>query len=154
LKCQFCDHFAPLAEEEFADIKVFKKDFARLSELLNTKVDRIGLMGGEALLHPRLNDFLYVARKYFPKTKLQLITNGILLLKQTEDFWKACRNNGIIIVNTKYPLILDFDKIREVARKHDVRFEHYGNSLEVLKTSYHIPLDLEGKQDAHMNFIK
>lgn len=154
LKCKFCDHFAPLAEEEFADIKVFEKDFARLSELLNAKVDRIGLMGGEALLHPQVNDFLYVARKYFPRTKLQLVTNGILLLKQTEDFWKACRNNDIIIVHTKYPIMLDFDKIGEVAKKHDVKFEHYGNSGAVLKTQYHIPLDLEGRQDARTNFMK
>jgi organic radical activating enzyme len=154
LKCQFCDHFAPLAEEEFANIKVFERDFARLSELLDAEVDRIGLMGGEPLLHLQLIDFLYVARKYFPKTKLQLVTNGILLLKQTEDFWKACRNNDIIIVNTKYPLKLDFDRIKEVAKKHDVRFEHYGNSGETLKKSSHIPLDIEGKQDAYMNFIK
>lgn len=155
LNCQFCDHFSPLAEEEFADIKVFEKDFARLSELLNAKIDSIGLMGGEPLLHPQLNDFLYVARKYFPETKrLRLVTNGILLLKQTEDFWKACRDNDIIIVNTKYPISLDFDKIREVAKKHNVKFEYYDNSGEVLKTSYHIPLDLEGRQNAHKNFIK
>ena len=122
LKCQSCDHFAPLAEKEFADINVFENDFARLSELLNAKVNRIGLMGGEALLHPQLNDFLYVARKYFPKTKLQLVTNGILLLKQTEDFWKTCKKNDIIITITKYPIKLDFDKIRELAKQHDVRY--------------------------------
>lgn len=155
LKCRFCDHFAPLAEEEFADIKVFEKDFARLSELLNAKIDSIGLMGGEPLLHPQLNDFLYVARKYFPETKrLRLVTNGILLLKQTEDFWKACRDNDIIIVNTKYPIPLDFDKIKEEAKKHDVKFEHYGDSGEVLKTSTKTPLDLKGKQNMNRNFIK
>ncbi len=153
LNCQFCDHFAPLAEKEFADIKVFESDFARLSELLNAKVDRIGIMGGEALLHPQLNDFLYVARKYFPKTKLELVTNGILLLKQTDDFWKACRKNNIIIVNTRYPINLDFDKMREVAKQHGVRYEHK-DKKRTLKTSYHLPLDLEGKQEAHTNFIK
>jgi len=154
LKCRFCDHFAPLAEEEFADIKVFEKDFARLSELFNAKVNRIGLMGGEPLLHPQLNDFLCVARKYFPRSILQLVTNGILLLKQTEDFWKACMVNNIIIVNTKYPLRLDFDKMKETAKRHGVKFEHYDNSGEVLKTSHHIPLDLAGEQDARMNFNK
>ena len=76
------------------------------------------------------------------------------MLEQTEDFWKACRNNDIIISNTKYPIKLDFDRIKEVAKKHDVRFEHHGNSGETLKKSAHIPLDIEGKQDARMNFIK
>jgi len=143
-----------LAEEEFADIKVFEKDFARLSKLLNAKVDRIGLMGGEPLLHPQINDFLYIARKYFPKTELQLVTNGILLLKQTEVFWKACKDNSITIVNTKYPIRLDFEKIREVARKHDVKFKYYNDAEEVIKTSNKMPLDLEGKQDVNTNFIK
>ena len=144
-----------MAEKEFADIKVFEKDFARLSELLNAKIDSIGLMGGEPLLHPQLKDFLYVARKYFPETtRIQLVTNGILLLKQTEDFWKACKDNGIIIVNTKYPIPLDFDKIKEVAKKHDVKFKYYRDSGEVLKTSNKTPLDLKGKQDMNTNFIK
>ncbi len=154
LRCRFCDHFAPLAEKEFADIKFFEKDFARLSELLNAKVDRIGLMGGEPLLHPQLNDFLYVARKYFPKTELQLVTNGLLLLKKTEVFWKACKDNRITIFNTRYPLPIDFNKIKEVAKKHDVRFKYSRYSGIVLKTSNKIPLDLEGKQDMNTNFIK
>jgi organic radical activating enzyme len=154
LRCRFCDHFAPLAEEEFADIKVFEKDFAILSELLNAKVDRIGLMGGEPLLHPQLNDFLHVARKYFPKTELQLVTNGILLLKQTDVFWKACKDYRVTIFNTRYPLPLDFGKMEEVAKKHDVRFKYSRYSGIVLKTSNKIPLDLEGKQDMNANFIK
>jgi hypothetical protein len=45
LRCRFCDHFAPLAEVKFADIKVFEKDFARLSELISPKIDLISLMG-------------------------------------------------------------------------------------------------------------
>jgi hypothetical protein len=154
LKCKYCGHFAPLAQEEFADIKVFEKDFARLSELLKAKVDRIGLMGGEPLLHPQLNDFFYVARKYFPQTELQLVTNGILLLKQTEEFWRACKDNNIKIVNTKYPLPLDFGKIRKVAKKYDVGFKYHDTINILPKKSVHLPLDLEGKQDEYINFTK
>lgn len=154
LRCRFCDHFAPLAEKEFADIEVFEKDFARLSALLNTKVNFIHLLGGEPLLHPQLNDFLYVARKYFPKTEIQLVTNGTRMLKQTEAFWKACKDNSITIANTKYPLPLDFYKMKEVAKKHDVKFKHFNYSGIFLKKSRKVPLDLEGKQDINANFIK
>ncbi|MEN6349073.1 MAG: radical SAM protein [Syntrophomonas sp.] len=154
LNCQFCDHFAPLAAKEFADIKVFENDFARLSELLDVKVNQIALMGGEPLLHPKLNDFLYVARRHFPKTRLSLVTNGILLLKKTEDFWKSCRNNNIIITNTKYPIKLDFNKIKKVAKQYGVRCEYYGGTGFGLKTSVHLPLDLEGKQNVYRNFTK
>jgi len=61
-----------LAEEEFADIKVFEKDFARLSKLLNAKVDRIGLMGGEPLLHPQINDFYILLENIFQKQSYNL----------------------------------------------------------------------------------
>jgi len=154
LNCQFCDHFAPLAVKEFADIKVFEKDFSKLSELLDAKVQQIGLMGGEPLLHPKLNDFLYVARRHFPKAKLSLVTNGILLLKKKEDFWNVCSDNKITITHTKYPIKLDFDKIIEVAKQYGVRYEYYGDTGFGLKTSCHAPLDLEGKQNAYINFKK
>lgn len=154
LNCRFCDHFAPLAAKEFADIKVFENDFIKLSELLHAKVREIGLMGGEPLLHPKLNDFLYVARKYFPKTKLSLVTNGILLLEKTEDFWKACRNNNITITHTKYPIMLDFNKIKEVVKQYGVKYEYYGDTGLGLKTMCYLPLDLEGKQNADINFTK
>lgn len=154
LKCRFCDHFAPLADKDFADIEVFEKDFTRLSELLNAKVNVIHLLGGEPLLHPRLNNFLYVARKYFPKTEILLVTNGILLLKQKEDFWKACKDNSIIIANTKYPLPLDFYKMEEISKKHDVRFKYHHSTGISFKTYHKVPLDLEGKQDMNANFIK
>lgn len=154
LKCQYCDHFAPLAEEEFANIEIFEKDFARLSSLFNARVDGIGIMGGEPLLHPQLKDFLYIARKYFPKTTLHLITNGMLLLNQTNDFWKACRDNDILIAHTKYPIELDFDTIKEVARKNGVKYQYYDVRENGAKTSYYIPLDLKGNQNKYVNFIK
>ena len=154
LKCRFCDHFAPIAEKEFADIKVFEKDFARLSELLNARVDKIGLMGGEPRLHPQLNEFLYVARKYFPKTKISVVTNGILLLKQTDEFWNTCRDNRISVVNTRYPVPLNSNKMREVAKMHGVKFKHHGHSGFISKTSTRTPLDPEGKQDIDRNFRK
>ena len=34
--------------------------------LNNQNVDKIGLLGGEPLIHPRITDFAKIARKYFP----------------------------------------------------------------------------------------
>ena len=45
LKCHGCDHFAPIANEGFADINEFEKDFARLSQLLGGEAVKIGLDG-------------------------------------------------------------------------------------------------------------
>ena len=106
LRCCGCDHFAPLAEQEFADLDAFENDFARLSYLVDGKAEKIGLMGGEPLLHPQVKDFLYIARRHFRKTKIRIVTNGVLLLNKKEDFWKACRDNNIIVEVTKYRLTL------------------------------------------------
>ena len=154
LKCCGCDHFAPLAEQEFADIGVFENDFARLSELLNGEAVSIGLMGGEPLLHPQVKDFLYIARKYFPKTRIRVVSNGVLLLKQKDDFWKSCRQNNIVIEITKYPIKLKFDEMKKIASIFGVTMAFRDDTGEVQKTSYHIPLDIEGRQDASSNFIK
>jgi len=154
LKCCGCDHFAPIAEQAFADIGVFENDFARLSELLNGEAVTIGLMGGEPLLHPQVRDFLYIARKYFPKTRIRVVSNGVLLLKQKDDFWKACRENNIILEVTKYPINLKFDEMKKIASSFGVTMKFRDNTGEIQKTSYHIPLDVEGRQDAQRNFMQ
>lgn len=153
LKCCGCDHFAPLAGQEFADVVSFENDFARLSNLTDGKAEKIGLIGGEPLLHPEVKDCLSIARKYFQKSRIRIVTNGVLLLKQKNDFWKACRENHIIIEVTKYPINLNFDKMKEVAGRHDVLFTFRDDTNEVQKTSYHIPLDLDGGQDIQTNFM-
>jgi hypothetical protein len=43
--------------------------------------------------------------------------------------------------------------MKEVAKEHEVIFEHYGDSAEVLKTSSKMPLDLLGKQNPDTNFM-
>ena len=151
LKCRGCDHFSPLAVGEYLSLNEFEKDFKRLAELTETKVKRIGLMGGEPLLHPELIKFFPVSRKYFPDSDIQLVTNGILLSSQKEDFWLSVKKYAITIMLTKYPININEERILTLVRKYNVRFSYYNNPKEE-KTSYKIPLDPEGKQDAGINF--
>jgi hypothetical protein len=51
LRCIGCEHFSPLAKEEFLDIDSFKKDCIRLSELTNKDLEEMFLLGGEPLLN-------------------------------------------------------------------------------------------------------
>lgn len=151
LKCIGCDHFAPLAKGEYLAPETFEKDFKRLSELTSGKIKRIGLLGGEPLLHRRLTDFFIIARKYFPKSKIQIITNGILLLNQNDIFWKECKKNSIEIIVTKYPLNLNYDEIKKQARLNKVKFSFYGDTGKNIKKSYKCTLDLTGSQNQLYN---
>ena len=154
LKCQCCDHFAPLAKEKLADIKDFEKDIKRLSELTKTQLEIIKLMGGEPLLHPEIKDFMRISRMYFPSTRIEIVTNGILLNTQKEDFWSACKEFDITIVPTKYPLNIDYDRAKQTAKEYEVKYEYYSKDESVIKASYHIPLDLTGQQNAAYSFAK
>ena len=152
LKCKGCDHFAAIAEERFVSLVSIQNDLKRMAFITNGAVTRIGIMGGEPLLHPDLIEILHTAREAFPKSLLQLVTNGILLLSQSNLFWNVCRENEIIIVVTKYPINLDHDRMMETAKANKVKFQFYGNSGIVTKTSYKMPMDVDGMQNAKLSF--
>jgi len=102
MNCRGCSHFSPLADPWFAEPETFRNDLEALARLFRS-VRTIRLMGGEPLLHPRVCDFLPIARKCFPRAHIQLVTNGLLLAKMPDDFWTACRANRIALSITLYP---------------------------------------------------
>lgn len=154
LNCRGCDNFSPLSPEVFADLNVVESDCARIAELSGSKVNEIQLLGGEPLLHPQAASFLEVARKYFPDTSIKLITNGVLLQRQSELFWENCRKNNIEIVVTKYPVKLDHDAMEKHVIAQGVSFDFYGSTRAVPKSMQCSPLDITGKQDARDSFLR
>lgn len=153
LNCQCCNHFSPIAQENYLDVNLFEKDICRMEELTKGDVGRLWLIGGEPLLHPSLIEILFIARKYFPQTHITLNTNGILLLKQSEEFWKALRETETELTITKYPVSVDYDIINKKIEHEQVKYA-YTLSSQVLKTTYHLPLDLEGRQDMIESYMK
>lgn len=80
LGCYSCNHFSQLADPEFADTANVERDLRRLSELSGGNIPLIYLAGGEPLLNPELPELMRIARQYFPQSRVQIITNGLLLL--------------------------------------------------------------------------
>lgn len=154
LNCKGCDNFSPLATEVYTDINQFEKDCAQIAKIAEGKVCEIQLLGGEPLLHPELIKFMEITRRYFPTNAINIVSNGILLKKQPDEFWISCRQNKISIVVTKYPIKLDFEGIKQLADSKGVNFSFYGNTETVEKNMECIPLDLEGKQDAKDSFLR
>ena len=103
------------------EVHSFERDIKRLSELSNGEVNIIHLMGGEPLLNPNIKRFFEIARKYFDKTEIKLITNGILLLKQDNSFWQSMKDNKITLAPTKYPIKIDWDKIKEICKDMNIK---------------------------------
>jgi len=94
LNCKGCAHFAPIAEKWFADPVEHERDMERLSQLV-AGIKTIRLMGGEPLLHPKIEPFLVSTREKFPEANIRLVTNGLLLQKMKTTFWSACKANNI-----------------------------------------------------------
>ncbi|MDR2409157.1 MAG: radical SAM protein [Bacteroidales bacterium] len=149
LNCKGCCHFSPIAETEFLNCTVFEQDCRRLYDLTRCHVDKIHLMGGEPLLHPKLTEIMDIASKYFDTGIIEIVTNGILLLKQSKKFWECCRKNKVTIIITNYPINRDDNTIKQMAEKYHVHLEYWGGDI---KTFDCIPLDLSGSQDCEKSF--
>ncbi|MDR1649688.1 MAG: radical SAM protein [Synergistaceae bacterium] len=154
LDCWGCNHFSPLSDEWYADPNTFAKDLERLSELFDKDAASISLLGGEPLLHPELERFFPIARKAFPSAAIRIVTNGILLRKKDEMFWRECAAQNIDIAVTVYPdMEKQFEAAQDKGRSFGVKVYPF-NSLETAKTSLHYPLDLSGGQSPSSNFVK
>jgi len=102
-------------------------------------------------MHPELNKIMTIAGKYFNKGVIELITNGILLLKQQEEFWEICKKNKITIIITKYPIRLNYKEIEKMTEKYKIDLEYWGGEEKTFK---YIPLDVNGGQNPEESFRK
>jgi hypothetical protein len=150
LNCVSCYAFAPIADDDVLDPASFESDCRRLSELGGDKIREIVLQGGEPLLHPQLKEIMSIARSYFPKARIKIVTNGILLLKQDESFWECCRSTGAYIAISPYPIKLDMDAIENVMRKYGLCMRRYSGGLPWGKMAF----DLNGGYDPRDNYKK
>ena len=152
LNCYSCNHFSQLAAEEYYDIDIFENDIRRLYELTNGLINRFQLMGGEPLLNKNCKDYFYIVRKYFKNSLIWLITNGILLPKQDENFWVSCKENRVEIHPTKYPININWDYITNLCNQYGIVLSFY-NDTSVQKESLKTVLNLDGITDPSNNFI-
>jgi MoaA/NifB/PqqE/SkfB family radical SAM enzyme len=152
LNCKGCDNFSSIADEKYHSVESLERDFNRIYELANGKIDLIHLMGGEPLLHPELLKILDIAGKNFGKTGLMLITNGVLLSKQKEHFWESCHKNNIKITITKYPIDLPFAQFEQTAKEHNVILKYYQNTGVELNMMHKMPINTCGTENYRKSF--
>ena len=151
LKCTSCHQFSPMTTPEVSDFHVFHTDMDRMGELFCDCCDRIYLLGGEPLLNKDIAEYLPVARTNFPKTRIELITNGLWLGRMADRFWEALRENEIQVSVTKYPIEADYRKMKSLCEEKGVLFEFFGSESDNKHMSYY-PLDCCGRQESADNF--
>jgi len=153
LNCKGCQHFAPIVEKHFVSPDNISKDLRQLSKITDNTLTLLSIIGGEPLLHPDLIDICSTARKIFPDTKIEIVTNGILLPKQEDAFWISCAENTLEVAVTKYPINLDFKALEKKAKSFKVTYRYFSDTGTNNKTMYKDPKDLDGKQDPRSSFL-
>src|SRR5574344_2335578 len=144
LNCKGCAHFAPIAKPWFADIVSFENDIKRLSSKVD--IEQLRLFGGEPLLNNDINQFLIVARKILPYSKISILTNGILVYERLQELIPTMLKNNIVMEMTKYPINVDYDKITKILRAVGILVE-FENEFGVVKTLRHHILSHDQKDN-------
>jgi len=147
LNCRGCTHFSNIAKPAFADVDQFEREFEQLARTFSG-ITEIYLLGGEPLLHPEVARFLPIARRAFPESRINLMSNGILVPRMGHGFWTAMRENSIHLVCDLYPVGLDIQAIERLTSEHGVELEWTDPREDFFK----LPIDLTGSQDAEESF--
>lgn len=99
LKCEYCTHLGR-----------FMKGIVPWEELLlwyrswNQKIHphNVRVMGGEPLLHPHLESILYGTREHWKDSRVELITNGLLLPKAKASLFTALKEIGADVTVSRH----------------------------------------------------
>lgn len=135
LNCKSCSHFSNLVEKEIPKtLEQIKFDFSKIWDLTKQGspecVEKITILGGEPLMYPYLIEAIDYIKYLFPyeyeQGPLQLVTNGILIPKQTPDFFECLRRNQIKVCVSIYDLRKSkYDEIFNILNREKIDWFWY-----------------------------
>ena len=122
LNCKACTHFAALySKDEIYPLDEFAHDVQTISESID--VQHFRLLGGEPLLLKNLDEYLDIARRFFPQTLLSVVSNGLLIPNAPQKIFESMRRNSINIDISSYlPTMKIAPKIVETLRNEGIYF--------------------------------
>lgn len=99
LRCLFCCHLNP-----------FRKGICSADELIHSfeiwknKVTpkKLGLLGGEPLLHPELERIVEAARRCWPESRIVLTSNALLFPKKPQSLLTTLKDCGVQVLLSRH----------------------------------------------------
>jgi hypothetical protein len=86
LSCTACNHLSPLYTKGYVDPDELEEDLTLLARHLHCATVRV--LGGEPLLHPEIVAVLDAVRRSELGNSISVVTNGVLLGRMPEEFWR------------------------------------------------------------------
>lgn len=86
LRCEHCCNSSPYLAHKTLTLDSIARTLPLVSRVAYADVFKI--MGGEPLLHPQITDVLRAVKESGVSDVVRLFTNGLLLSKMKDDFWR------------------------------------------------------------------
>ncbi len=118
LSCAHCCNMSPYLDEHTMTVEEIDAQCREMATHL--KADVFKIMGGEPLLHPNISEVLRVIRKSGISDVVRLFTNGLLLHRMDDDFWRALDQITISDYSSAPVKPALLERYREKAREFDV----------------------------------
>lgn len=123
LKCEYCTHLGKYLQGVVSVEEIIAWYVAWHQKI---KPRLFTVLGGEPLLHPDLADILYATKAYWNESEIQLITNGLLLPRISENVWDSLRETGILVQISQHFVSQDYlrkyEKMVRLLEEHHVLY--------------------------------
>ena len=120
--CVSCSHFSPINKPYFVTPESLKKDLRDMSKIFHS--ERFVILGGEPLLHPQILEMIDIAKESGVSDTVEVLTNGTILGRQTDEFWEKVQAVRISLYEGKLSQA-------QIAGFHATAQKH-GRFLEIL----------------------
>jgi organic radical activating enzyme len=130
LTCRACTHLSPINKPHFLDPQQADQDLRILAR--HFRAGYVRLLGGEPFLHPRLIELLQIARASGVAERVRIVTNGVLLPRQSDDFWRHVDEVLISVYPGEELSEEEMRRCQKLAQRHRVKLEvnHYDRFRE------------------------
>lgn len=108
-------------------------------------IEHFDLLGGEVFLAENLAKYIECLRKYMPKTTITIVSNGILIPRQSSELLSYIKENRVVVSITQYPPTVKLgDEIRNMLEKFGMVYE-----LRNVVRDFGRNIDLTGRNDPY-----
>jgi hypothetical protein len=118
LACRSCSHLSPVLPRQELSAEAVHRDLSLLWG--HYESNWVALLGGEPLLHRDLVNVIDAVRSAAPSARVSIVTNGTLLPRMTDAFWRAIGGVQVCLYPGKELSTDELRAARRKAREHGV----------------------------------
>lgn len=147
LNCKGCNALSNVSDKEFLDLNKYEQDLVQLSRLFSG-IQYFKLLGGEPLLHPEIEMFIKITRKYFPGAEIVVHSNGLLIPKMKEELFYSMNYLNASFIFTAYPPTMAMKReIIRILDMYGVKYKFVGGLTGIPVTEFRKLINLKGDYD-------